>query len=77
MKKRDERSFEEEMEELEKIVAELENGDLTLDESLEKFKQGIEMSNHCSELLDDAEKSITILLKGKDGEVSETPFNVE
>ena len=77
MKKQTELSFEESMDQLEKIVEELEKGDLTLDQSVEKFKQGMEMSNNCSKLLDEAEKSITILLKGKDGEVTESPFEAE
>ena len=38
------KSFEEQMENLEKIVAELENGNLNLDESVNKFEEGIKIS---------------------------------
>ena len=72
--KKSEVSFEEAMEKLEKIVADLEKGDLTLDKSVENFKEGIEISQYCSKKLDEAEKSITILLKDKDGNVKEEDF---
>ena len=55
-------SFEENMEKLEKIVADLEKGDLDLDESVKKFEQGINISKKCDEILKNAEKKITILL---------------
>ncbi len=71
MKKEKEASFEEAMDNLEEIIAELEKGDLTLDKSVESFKKGMEISNYCTELLDNAEKSITILLKDSNGEIKE------
>ena len=67
------KSFEEQMENLEKIVAELENGNLNLDESVNKFEEGIKISKECNKILEDAEKKITILLQ-KDGEVKEENF---
>ena len=60
------KSFEEQMEELEKIVSELEKGDLDLDTSVSKFEEGMKLSKQCNEFLENAEKRITILLK--DGE---------
>ena len=59
-------SFEENMEQLEKIVTELENGELNLEESMEKFEKGIKISKDCNKILEEAEKKITILLN-KDG----------
>ena len=59
-------NFEESMKKLESIVNELENGNLNLDESVEKFEEGMKLSKQCSDLLENAEKRITILLK--DGE---------
>ena len=45
------KSFEENMEELEKVVAELEKGDLNLDDSVSRFEQGIKISKECSKIL--------------------------
>lgn len=59
-------NFEEAMNKLEKIAIELEKGDLNLEDSVSKFEEGMEISKQCSELLENAEKRITILLK--DGE---------
>lgn len=68
-------SFENNMENLEKIVTELENGDLNLDESISKFEEGIKISKQCNKILEEAEKKITILLE-KDEKVEEDNFNV-
>lgn len=66
-------NFEENMKNLEKIVTELEGGELNLDESIAKFEEGIKISKQCNKILEDAEKKITILLE-KDGEVKEENF---
>lgn len=49
-------SFEENVEQLEKIVQELEKGDLNLDESIKKFEEGMNLSKKCNEILEEAEK---------------------
>ena len=67
MKKKENLSFEDAMDNLEKIVSDLEKGDLSLEVSVEKFKEGMEISNYCTNLLNEAEESITILLKSQDG----------
>lgn len=69
-------SFEENMERLEKIVAELEEGDLNLDDSVKKFEEGINISKKCNDILEKAEKKITILLK-TDDDISEKNFVAE
>lgn len=69
-------SFEDNMENLEKIVSELEKGNLNLDESIAKFEDGIKISKECNKILEEAEKKITILLE-KDGEVKEENFTAE
>ena len=69
-------SFEENMEKLENIVTELENGNLNLDESIKKFEEGINLSKECNKILEDAEKKITVLLE-KDGKIVEENFEVE
>lgn len=68
-------SFEENMEKLEKIVADLEKGDLDLDESVKKFEQGINISKKCDEILKNAEKKITILLND-DNNIKEENFDI-
>lgn len=56
-------SFEENMESLEKVVQELENDELNLEESIKKFELGMVLSKKCNEFLEDAEKRITVLIK--------------
>ena len=70
-------SFEDAMKELEGVVSELESGDLTLDKSIEKFKKGIELSNYCNKLLEDAEKTVSILVEQSDGKMQEEKFITE
>ena len=74
MKKENDLNFEETMQELENIVKELEEGKLNLDDSIKKFEQGIKLSNSASKYLEDAEKKITILIKDKEGEITEEEF---
>ena len=59
------KKFEEMMQELEQISQDLEKGDLSLDESMKKFEEGIALSKKCSEILETAEKKIKILLDKK------------
>lgn len=70
-------SFEDAMKELESVVSELESGDLTLDKSIEKFKKGVELSNYCNKLLEDAEKTVSILVEQSDGKMQEENFITE
>jgi len=64
-------TFEQNMEELEKIVQELEKGDLNLDESMKKFEQGMQISKKCNQFLEEAEKRITVLIQDNDKMVEE------
>ena len=68
-------NFEESMKKLEKIVTELENGELNLDESVKKFEEGMKIAQKCNNILEDAEKKITILLE-KNGDLEENSFDV-
>lgn len=70
------KNFEEQMEKLEEIVAQLEKGDLNLDDSVSKFEEGIKISKECNKILEEAEKKITILVN-KDGELAEEDFETE
>ena len=71
------KSFEEQIAELEQIINELENGNLNLDDSVAKFEEGIKISKECNKMLENAEKKITILLNGENGEVQEDNFTAE
>jgi len=61
-----EKTFEENLKELETIVAELEKGELTLEDAISKFEKGIKVSKECNSKLEDAEKKINILLDGEE-----------
>ena len=58
--------FEETLAELEKLVESLETGQLSLDESLAGFKQGIELTRRCQSVLDNAEQTVQQLLDVQD-----------
>lgn len=67
-------SFEESLKQLETIVADLERGDLPLEESLKKFEEGMRLSAKCKQDLDAAEGKVQILLKQRDGSLKAEPF---
>jgi exodeoxyribonuclease VII small subunit len=67
------KNFEISIEQLEKIVSELESGELSLEDSLKKFEEGIRLSKLCSKMLDETEKKIQILIQDNNG-VTEAPF---
>jgi exodeoxyribonuclease VII small subunit len=60
---------------LEKIVGGLEDGNLSLDESLEKYEEGIRLSKMCAKQLEVARKKVEILLKSENGSVELKPFD--
>lgn len=67
-------SFEDKIKKLEEIAVELENGDLDLDSSVAKFEEGMKLSKECNKMLEIAEKKITMLIKGENGELAEENF---
>ena len=67
-------NFEENMKRLELIASELEKGDLDLDTSVKKFEEGMKISKECSEILEKAEKRITMLIKDSNNEIIEENF---
>lgn len=69
------RTFEASLEALERIVRQLESGDLPLDKSLELFEQGIRLSRECQERLNQAERRIEILLRDNQGRPTVSTFN--
>ncbi len=60
-------TFESSLKDLEKIVRGLEEGDLSLEESLKLFEDGVKLSRECQERLNQAERRIEVLLKDGDG----------
>ena len=66
--------FEDALNKLERIVSQLEEGEISLEESLKLFEEGIRLSRLCNQKLDEAEKKVEILLKGKDGTLNAQPF---
>jgi exodeoxyribonuclease VII small subunit len=69
-------SFETSMDELEKVVKELEGGDLSLDRSLELFERGMSLSDMCRKQLEEAETRVEMLIR-KDGKTTAEPFRPE
>jgi len=74
---KDKTTFEDAMKALEAIVAELESGDLTLDQSLAKYEQGVKMYRICHERLQGAEKKVQLLLKDDAGGFATEEFDSE
>ena len=71
------KTFETSLEELERIVRELEQGELTLEKSLELFEQGVKLSRECQERLNQAERRIEILMRDNQGRAVVRPFDPE
>ena len=69
-----EKSFENSISELEEIVLRLENGDVTLDESLSLFEKGIKLSKNCQKMLKEEKKKVSVLLTNDDGEIVKEDF---
>jgi len=69
-----EKKFEQAMERLENIVESLEKGDLSLEESLKIFEEGMKLVSFCSGKLDEAEQKVTMLIKDQSGKFSQQPF---
>lgn len=65
--------FEEGIEQLERIVRELEQKEVPLEQALNLFRQGIELVQNCNRLLDHAEKQMEILLENPNGELEILP----
>lgn len=57
-------SFEAQIQSLEEIVAKLEKGELSLDDSLSHFEEGVKLTRECQKTLDKAQQKVEILTKG-------------
>ncbi len=67
--------YEDALNKLEKIVAKMEAGNISLEESLKLFEEGIRLSRFCQQKLDEAEKRIQILIKDKNGILKAQAFD--
>lgn len=63
------KKFEEALEDLERVVERLESGELSLEESLTAFEQGVSLVRFCNQKLNEVEKKIELLVKDKDGQL--------
>jgi len=70
-------SFEQAIQRLEKIVAEMEAAELPLEDVLKKYEEGTELVRYCSQKLEEAERKIEWLTKKKDGSVKLEPFETQ
>ena len=66
--------FEKALTELESLVEQLESGDLNLDQSLQQFKRGVELTRHCQGVLEQAQQTVEKLVDPED-ESSAVPFD--
>ena len=71
------KSFEQALQLLEKIVQELESGDLPLEKAMSKFEEGIQLTRFCSQKLDETEQKINLLLQDQQGNVSSKAFETD
>ena len=69
-------TFEKSLDELERVVRELEAGDLTLERSLELFERGMGLSDTCRKQLEEAETRVEMLIR-KEGKLTAEPFRPE
>jgi len=74
--KRDEekKKFEEALQELERVVERLESGELSLEDSLAAFEEGVRLAHYCNQKLNEVEKRIELLVKDKEGKLQLRPL---
>jgi len=69
-------AFEQSLTDLQNLVERLENGELSLEDSLTAFEQGIRLTRDCQAALAQAEQKVQILME-RDGELEEAPFDAD
>lgn len=67
-------NFEEAIESLENIVARLESGNLTLEDSISQFEQAMKLIGYCEEKISAAKQRVRILTEAADGSITDAPF---
>lgn len=71
------KTFESSIKRLEEIVHDLEKGDLSLEDSLKVFEEGMELIKSCSEKLEEVEQKVAMLVKEGNGKYVQEPFEIE
>jgi exodeoxyribonuclease VII small subunit len=69
--------FEKSLTRLEEVVKRMEGPDLSLDEAMKLFEEGVTLSRECQKQLEEAEGRVEILLKKADGKIAAEPFNTD
>lgn len=75
MARKGEKKFEQSLEELENVVEQLESGELSLEDSLAAFENGVRLVKLCNQKLSEVEKKIALLVKDKEGKLQLTPLD--
>ena len=70
------KEFEGALSRLEKIVGDLETGDLSLEEALKLFEEGVQVSRYCAGVLKEAERKVEILTRNEEGDLESGPFEL-
>lgn len=68
--------FESSLKELESLVTQMEQGELSLEESLKAFEEGVSLTRECQAILSQAEQKVQVLIESG-GELKTEPFNAE
>lgn len=71
------KGFEQELQQLQAVVTELEEGELSLDDALRRFEQGVQHASRCRNLLQQAESRVELLLKDRSGAFVTEPLDAE
>jgi len=74
MAAKEKKKFEEAVEELERVVEQLESGELSLEDSLAAFENGVRLVKLCNQKLTEVERKIELLVKDKDGKLQLKPL---
>lgn len=74
VKKTEKIDFDKSLSEIEKIVVQLESGNISLEKSLEAFEKGINLTKKCQAVLDEAEQKVKLLTSNK-GKIASSPFD--
>ncbi len=70
----EQKKFEDELKELEAIVARIDSGELSLEESIEAFERGVGLVRMLNHKLDEIEKKVEVLVRNAQGELRSTPY---
>ena len=69
--------FEEAVQKLETIIAQMEEGDLSLEDALKAFEEGVRLAKFCTTKLDEAERKVEKLIRDQSGKLRSIPFSEE